>query len=66
MGHCWVASLAYYNFYLEYQRGKDNTVADFLSQVEDCLPEVEVKEYMVKVNLVHQHFKLNCDIFQTL
>ena len=28
-GQCWVAQLASYNFSLEYQKGKDNTVADF-------------------------------------
>ena len=33
-GHRWVASLANYNFSLEYQKGKDNTVADFLSHGE--------------------------------
>ena len=27
-GQCWVARLASYNFSLEYQKGKDNTVAD--------------------------------------
>ena len=27
-GHRWVACLANYNFSLEYQKGKDNTVAD--------------------------------------
>ena len=42
-GHRWVANLADYNFSLEYQRGKDNTVADFLSRMEDHLPEVEVE-----------------------
>ena len=30
-GQRWVAHLASYNFSLEYQKGKDNTVADFLS-----------------------------------
>ena len=29
----WVAQLASYNFALEYQKGKDNTVADFLSRL---------------------------------
>ena len=38
-----MASLADYNFSLEYQRGKDNTVADFLSHMENCLPEEEVE-----------------------
>ena len=48
-GHRWVASLADYNFSLEYQQGKDNTVADFLSRVKDRLPEVEVEEYFTKI-----------------
>ena len=48
-GHRWVANLADYNFSLEYQRGKDNTVADFLSRVENRLPETEVEEYLTKI-----------------
>ena len=48
-GHRWVANLADYNFSLEYQRGKDNTVADFLSQMENCLPEEEVNEQISKI-----------------
>ena len=48
-GHRWVANLADYNFSLEYQKGKDNTVPDFLSQMEDCLPEQEVNEQIAKI-----------------
>ena len=48
-GHRWVANLADYNFSLEYQRGKDNTVTDFLSWMEDCLPEEEVNEQIAKI-----------------
>ena len=48
-GHRWVANLADYNFSLEYQQGKDNMVADFLSRVENCLPKAEVEEYLTKV-----------------
>ena len=48
-GQCWVAFLASYNFSLEYQKGKDNTVADFLSQMNECLPEEEVQEYLNKI-----------------
>ena len=48
-GQCWVARLASYNFSLEYQKGKDNTVADFLSQMNECLPEEEVQEYLNKI-----------------
>ena len=48
-GHRWVANLADYNFSLEYQRGKDNTVADFLSRMEDHLPEEEVNEQIAMI-----------------
>ena len=37
VGHCWVASLAGFNFTIEYLRGADNKVADTLSQVGDRL-----------------------------
>ena len=45
-GQRWVARLASYNFSLEYQKGKDNTVADFLSRMNECLLEEEVQEYL--------------------
>ena len=45
-GQRWVARLTSYNFSLEYQKGKDNTVADFLSQMNERLPEEEVREYL--------------------
>ena len=32
-GHHWVSALAKYDFWLEYQKGQDNAVADALSQV---------------------------------
>ena len=48
-GQHWVAHLASYNFSLEYQKGKDNTVANFLSQMNECLPEEEVQEYLNKI-----------------
>ena len=48
-GQCWVAHLASYNFFLEYQKGKDNTVADFLSWMNERLPEEEVQEYLNKI-----------------
>ena len=48
-GQCWVARLASYNFSLEYQKGKDNTVADFLSWMNEHLPEEEVQEYLDKI-----------------
>ena len=48
-GQHWVACLASYNFSLEYQKGKDNTVANFLSQMNEHLPEQEVQEYLNKI-----------------
>ena len=48
-GQCWLACLASYNFFLEYQKGKDNMVADFLSQMNERLPEEEVQEYLNKI-----------------
>ena len=32
-GHCWVGALAKYDFWLEYQKGRDNAAADALSRV---------------------------------
>ena len=46
-----MASLADYNFSLEYQKGKDNTVADFLSRMENRLPEEEVEEVLHRVEI---------------
>ena len=48
-GQRWVARLASYNFSLDYQKGKDNTVADFLSQMNERLPEEEVQEYLSQI-----------------
>ena len=48
-GQRWLARLTSYNFSLEYQKGKDNTVADFLSQMNECLPEEEVQEYLNQI-----------------
>ena len=36
-GHQWVGALAKFNFWLEYQKGWDITVADVLSQITTCL-----------------------------
>ena len=49
-GQRWVACLTSYNFSLEYQKGKDNMVADFLSQMNERLPEEEVKEYLNQIS----------------
>ena len=48
-GQRWVACLASYNFSLEYQKGKDNTVADFLSWMSERLPDEEVQEYLNQI-----------------
>ena len=48
-GQRWVAHLDSYNFSLEYQKGKDNTVADFLSRMNEHLPEEEVQEYLNQI-----------------
>ena len=48
-GQRWVAQLASYNFALEYQKGKDNTVADFLSRLDDPLPPGEVQDYLTMI-----------------
>ena len=37
VGHCWVASLAGFNFTIEYLQGADNKVADALSRVGNRL-----------------------------
>ena len=42
-GHQWVSALAKYNFWLEYQKGWDNAVADALSQVTTCLDPESVQ-----------------------
>ena len=48
-GQRWVARLTSYNFSLEYQKGKDNTVADFLSRMNERLPDEEVQEYLNQI-----------------
>ena len=59
--HRWVASLTYYNFSLEYQKGKDNTVADFLSYMENRLPEEEVEEALNRVEILAPEVKAMLD-----
>ena len=48
-GQWWVAHLASNNFSLEYHKGKDNTVADFLSRMNESLPKEEVREYLNQI-----------------
>ena len=38
-GHRWVASLAQFNFKIEYLKGTDNKVADVLSRIETRLED---------------------------
>ena len=45
----WVARLTSYNFFPEYQKGKDNTVANFLSWMNEHLPYEEVQEYLNQI-----------------
>ena len=45
----WVAQLASYNFALEYQKGKDNTVANVLSHLDNRLPPGKVQDYLNKI-----------------
>ena len=45
----WVAQLASYNFALEYQKGKVNTVANFLSCLDDRLPTGKVQDYLNEI-----------------
>ena len=48
-GQRWVAQLASYNFALEYQKGKGNTVANFLIRLDDHLPASKVRDYLNKI-----------------
>ena len=48
-GQRWVVCLTSYNFSLEYQKGKDNMVADFLSRMNERLPVEEVQEYLNQI-----------------
>ena len=48
-GQRWVARLTSYNFFLEYHKGKDNTIADFLSWMNERLLRQEVQEYLNKI-----------------
>ena len=48
-GQRWMDQLASYNLALKYQKGKDNTVADFLSHLDDHLPPGEVQDYLNKI-----------------
>ena len=45
-GHRWVASLAQFNFKIEYLKGTDNKVANVLSHIETRLEDDTVKELL--------------------
>ena len=51
-GHQWVGALAQFNFWLEYQKGQDNTVADVLSQITTHLGLEAVQSILDGVTLV--------------
>ena len=44
--HHWVESLMQYTFYIEYQKGSDNTVADALSRITTRLNADTVKSVL--------------------
>ena len=49
----WINELAKYDFSLEYQKGKNNTVANTLSQIgEECLPDAEAGELLETVPII--------------
>ena len=50
-GHQWVASLANFNFTIEYQHGRNNAAADALSWVNESLNAQEVKAILDKMTL---------------
>ena len=49
----WINKLVKYDFSLEYQKGKNNTVADTLSQIrEEHLPDVKAEELLDMVPII--------------
>ena len=54
-GHQWVGALARFNFWLEYQKGWDNTVADVLSQITTHLDPEAVQSVLDGVTLGTTH-----------
>ena len=49
----WINELAKYDFSLEYQKGKNNTVADALSRIEEaCLSDEEVEKVLEAVLVI--------------
>ena len=54
-GHQWVGALARLNFQLEYQKGRDNTVADMLSQITTGLSPEAMQSILDGVSLGATH-----------
>ena len=54
-GHQWVGALARFNFQLEYQQGRDNTIADMLSQITTHLGPEAVLSILDGVTLGTAH-----------
>ena len=54
-GHWWVATVARFNFQLEYQKGHNNTIADLLSQITTCLDPDMVRSILDGVTLGAAH-----------
>ena len=50
-GHQWVGALMKFNFWLEYQKGQDNMVADMLSQITTHLGPEAVQSILDGVTL---------------
>ena len=49
----WINELAKYDFSLEYQKGKNNTVADALSRIsEECLSDEDAKKVLKAVPVI--------------
>ena len=49
----WINELVKYNFSLEYQKGKNNTVADALSRIsKECLSDEEAKKVLEAVPMI--------------
>ena len=49
----WINELAKYNFSLEYQKGKNNTMADTLSRIsEECLSDEEAEKVLEAVPVI--------------
>ena len=49
----WINELAKYDFSLEYQKGKNNTVADALSRIsKECLSGEEAEKVLKAVSMI--------------